>query len=303
SMQVDGAAAQRTLLVFAGVGGAAMLLGLADDRYSPTIAVKLAGQIACASVFVWLSGPLASIPVPFAGTVFLGDISILLTMFWIVAFMNAFNFMDGANGVAATTGIIAAGVLAIAAASFGALAEATAALMLAFAIAGFLRENFPHGRLFMGDAGSQFIGFALAALGVSAANATAGALSALFAPTLAMAFLFDVAFTLFHRARRGAGVGAPHREHVYQLLMRGGASHVAVAAIYVALTALSVVASVWMLRLAPGAQWIAPAALAAAFVYPALKVYRNALDNGLLAANAVDRREQDAPSPIAQAAE
>ena len=274
AFQADAIEARRTLIVICALAGGAMILGLADDRYSPTTALKFAGQLACASVFVLLAGPLELTPTPFIGAIDLGPWAVLLTIFWIVAFMNAFNFMDGANGIAALTAMVACAAFTLAAAALGALAESLLALTLMFAIAGFLRENFPHGRLFMGDGGSQCIGFALAALGVSAANATNGALSALFVPTLMMPFLFDVAFTLAHRAKHGERLWNAHREHLYQLLMREGASHVAVAAIYFALAAFSAMAAIWMLRLSPDWQWAAPALLGGAFIWPAFAIYR-----------------------------
>ncbi|MCD8492077.1 MAG: hypothetical protein LRY51_09320, partial [Geovibrio sp.] len=76
-------------------------------------------------------------------------------------------------------------------------------------------------------------------------------MSALFIPTAMAPFIFDVGFTLLHRAARGRSIPTAHREHLYQLLLRLGLSHAAVTSIYLSLTALSTAAAIAMLRLAP----------------------------------------------------
>lgn len=260
----------------------AFLFGLADDRLNMRAHAKLGLQILIAVLFVVAFGPLKSAPVPFASDMELGLLAAPITVIWIVGFMNAYNFMDGVNGIAAACGALALAALAAAAAFCGAPFWAVSSGLGAVALLAFLPMNFPQARLFMGDNGSQAAGFLIAASAVGAANASAGAVSALFIPTLMSPFLFDVAFTLAHRARRGCNVFAAHREHLYQLLLRMGLSHVGVTSIYLTLTALSAAAALLLLRAPAAGQWFVPAILAALLSWPACMVFTRARRSGLL---------------------
>ena len=260
----------------------ALGVGLADDLFDMPPLWKFAGQFAVAGLFMLAFAPLQGAPVPFFGYAELGTAGVFLTVFWIAGFMNAYNFMDGANGVAAGCAGIGLCGFSIIASFSGAPFAAAAALLLAVAAFGFMPVNLKKGRLFMGDNGSQAISFVIAALAVIGANATGGRISALALPAIFLPFLLDVAFTLVHRAVRRKNILAGHREHVYQLLMRMGASHARVAVIYMALTAVSTAAAILMLALPPAYQWLAPAALATAFGAGALSVYRKARLAGLL---------------------
>ena len=96
------------------------------------------------------------------------------------------------------------------------------ALALFGACLGFLPFNFPNARIFMGDVGSQFIGFMMAVLAVAAARFDAASVSFLIVPLLLFGLLFDAAFTLVRRALRGERIAAAHRTHLYQMAQRSG---------------------------------------------------------------------------------
>jgi UDP-GlcNAc:undecaprenyl-phosphate/decaprenyl-phosphate GlcNAc-1-phosphate transferase len=264
-------------------------------------AVKLIGQIAIATLFVFLFGAVETAPAPFVGVVVLGPAAAALTVFWIVAFMNAFNFMDGANGIAATAAIFGLSALAVAAAAAGAGSWAAAAALLAAAVFGFLPLNFPKARLFLGDSGSQSIGFAIAAVAALVARQGEGGVSALLAPTIFMPFLFDVAFTLAHRAARRRNIAEAHNEHLYQLLIRLGAPHSSVTTLYLCLIAFSTLAAIFAAALPARLQFLAPAALFALFLAPAIMLFRKALAAGLL--TAPKPTAPRAAPPLAEAAE
>lgn len=286
------------LLKFAAVAFAAFALGLIDDARPMRAALKLLGQVAVASLFVVLFGPVESVPLPVLGEVALGVAAPALTVFWIVAFMNAYNFMDGVNGIAATAAIFALSALAVAAAGAGSAAWAGASVIAAAALFGFLPHNFPQARLFMGDGGSQSTGFLIAAL-ASLASAGDTPVSALFMPTVFMPFLFDVAFTLAHRAARRRNIAEAHNEHLYQLLIRLGASHARVTTIYLALVAVSTVTAIFAGSLPAEWRFAAPAALFALFMAPALVVYRRAAAAGLFSQGATRSEPQTRPLPKA----
>lgn len=159
----------------------------------------------------------------------------LVTAIWIVAFVNAFNFMDGINGISA----IQAGVSGGAWALVGAWQDAPA-LMAAGAVAaggalGFLPFNFPQAKVFLGDVGSYLLGGWAAALVVVA-------LTSGLTPEMALApvalYLVDTGSTLVRRIARRAPLTEPHRDHIYQQLAIGGWSHARTSLVVGGLVAL-----------------------------------------------------------------
>ena len=288
------------------------LVGLADDRFSISATAKLVGQALVSCLFVAFYGGLDAAPLPLAGVVDLGLFGPVLTVFWLVAFMNAFNFMDGVNGIAGLTGAAAAVALAVVAASVGETAWATFSLLLGLAIAGFIPKNFKAGGLFMGDSGSQTISFLLAALGLLAARSSNGAVSHIFLPVAMTPFLFDAGFTLLHRIRRRRNIFSAHCEHTYQLLVKFGWSHETVATLYLALTTLCVGLAILTMSFGATWQWAASAAIAIAAAAPANAIYRAADRYGYLedsSPRTIDGRparpdeDGDLEPAVAQAAE
>lgn len=264
-----------TLLVF--------VFGLFDDRNSLRPAIKLAAQIAAAALFLSFIGGVEFWPAPMIGQVDFGALGVALTAVWIVGFMNAYNFMDGVNGIAASCGGFALCALAAAAAAMGASATMAGAALLSLSLFGFLPVNFPSGRLFMGDNGSQTVGFLMPALATLGALESDGRLGILFLPTAMAPFLFDVMFTIAHRLARGQNVFSAHREHLYQLLTRFGWSHARVTAMYLSATALSTAGAFFILPLEPALESVPLIALFALFLGPASVVFRSAKDAGFLA--------------------
>lgn len=178
----------------------ACVLGLAafldDLRPVPPLAkltVQLAAAIAATQFGVLPPG--ADLP------------TTLLAILWVTAVTNAVNFMDGMDGLIPGTALIACAAVATLATD----PAATLALPLAAAIAGFLPFNCPRARIFLGDAGSQPLGFLLACLALLAPPA-----ETLLVPALLAALLFDTGLTLARRAANGARLTQPHREHLYQ---------------------------------------------------------------------------------------
>jgi UDP-GlcNAc:undecaprenyl-phosphate GlcNAc-1-phosphate transferase len=272
---------------------AASLFGLADDRFGLRPAPKFGAQILLAVAFVAAFGPLSAAPMPFVGIIELGVLGAPISIIWIVAFMNAFNFMDGVNGIAAACGALALAAGAAAAAFGGAPFWAVVCGLAAVSLIAFLPMNFPRARIFMGDNGSQAIGFLIAVGAIGIANATSARVSSLFLPCLMLPFIYDVGFTLIDRLRRRQNLLAPHREHLYQLLLRQGFSHAGVTAAYLSVTALCAAVSLLMLRAPADGQWLAPALAAAVLTGPALTIRQRAMRLGLL----TDGRTKAVPVP------
>ncbi|ACI50046.1 glycosyl transferase family 4 [Gluconacetobacter diazotrophicus PA1 5] len=208
----------------AGLLAATILLGgvsWLDDVYQWPPSLKLAAQFA-ASILVVATGPHPTgIAMPIGGAVLSVGVLVFMT--------NAVNFMDGLNGLASGSILLAClviGGLASGGADRAGLGDM--ALILAAALAGFLPFNFPAARIFMGDVGSQSCGLLMGAFGLAgAAGGTGGGLG-LAVPLLMAGLLYDVGYTLLRRWRNGARLVESHREHLYQLATQAGMSPVVV---------------------------------------------------------------------------
>lgn len=235
---------------------------LDDLRHLPS-ALRLAVHITAAGMVIAAFGGWDRIPVPFAGQVETGAVGIALTLVWIVGLTNAYNFMDGIDGIAGGQAITAGTGWALLGAHLGEPVIAVAGLVMAGSAAGFLLHNWQPARVFMGDVGSAFLGFLLASLAVIGARRTAD--MALAGVLLVWPFVFDASLTFLRRLFRGENVFEPHRNHLYQRLVRVGFSHSFVAAVYLALAATGALAAVAVAKGATGAgTWATAGVLALA---------------------------------------
>jgi UDP-GlcNAc:undecaprenyl-phosphate GlcNAc-1-phosphate transferase len=163
--------------------------------------------------------------IPGIGPLALGWFAPALTLLWLAGLTNAYNFMDGIDGLAAGTAVVAAGFLTVALILLGQIDAGSVALTLAAASAGFLLLNLPPAQIFMGDVGSQFVGFAFAALAVLMAREDPTGTLIYVVPLLLFHFLFDTLFTAFRRWRASEDITTAHRTHLYQRLTHAGFGH------------------------------------------------------------------------------
>jgi UDP-GlcNAc:undecaprenyl-phosphate GlcNAc-1-phosphate transferase len=239
---------------FLGVIAAATLMAaisLLDDVFNLSFLVKLAAQCTCAAVAVASGLWLHQLALPYYGMVDLGPAGMALTLGFIVFVTNAMNFIDGLNGLAAGVTLIACLFLAGIAGLHGGFFVYTAALLLAGGVLGFLPFNFPRGRIFMGDVGSQFCGFMLALFGIAAARFQDVPLSFLLVPLLLSGVLYDVAFTLLRRLLAGENITTGHNGHLYQLAYRAGMDKRAVTLVHWGFAVLGGLAALAFLAAAP----------------------------------------------------
>jgi UDP-N-acetylmuramyl pentapeptide phosphotransferase/UDP-N-acetylglucosamine-1-phosphate transferase len=218
------------------VAGVFALVGLADDLVGippiPRLVLQaVAAALALPVLLVELNGP-AAWQLLFAVGVYV----------WLVAYVNAFNFMDGIDGISAAQVLVAGTAWWLVGRSQEVAFFAAGGTIVGAAALAFLPWNFPRARMFLGDVGSYFFGGALAALTVFGLR---GGLppEAVLAP-LAV-YLTDTAVTLIRRVRQGETWYRAHRDHTYQRLVRLGWSHarvtVYVAGVMVACSALGAV--------------------------------------------------------------
>jgi UDP-GlcNAc:undecaprenyl-phosphate/decaprenyl-phosphate GlcNAc-1-phosphate transferase len=201
------------------VGGALAIsfVGAIDDWREGGLnpAVKLAGQIAAATIPVASGVWVANVTLPFVDPLHLGDWGKPLTLLGIVAVMNVVNFTDGADGLAAGVCTIAAGTFAIIALSLHRDLAAVLAALTAGAAVGFLWHNFHPASIFMGDAGSNLLGLLLACVAIQGVLKTA-AVVALFFPLLILAVpALDATFVVAKRIKYGRPVYSADRWHFH----------------------------------------------------------------------------------------
>jgi glycosyltransferase WbpL len=211
-------------------------LGLADDVWSLSALVRLLVQFVIAAIVVQLVGPA---PLPWFGqnSWFPWCVSVL----WIVMMTNAYNFMDGIDGIAGAQALVA-GIGWTTVALLGGLPDIAAlSLMAAAASGGFLLHNWDPAKVFMGDAGSGFFGFLFAALPLLA---PANPVYTWCALLLLWPFVFDTTLTLIRRASRFENVLTAHRSHIYQRLVIAGCSHQHVTLVYAGLAIFGAMAAI-----------------------------------------------------------
>jgi Fuc2NAc and GlcNAc transferase len=198
-------------------------VGIVDDRVTVAPSVKLAIHIAAA---VWAVAWLGGLPPIRVGSqiVHLGWAGHLLAVLAIVWTLNLFNFMDGIDGIAASEAMfigLSAALLGLI--GGGATDVSTLGVVLAAACAGFLSWNWPPAKIFMGDVGSGYLGYAIAVLALAAARENPVALWVWL--ILGGIFFVDSTVTLLRRVVRGDRVHQAHRSHAYQWLARRWGSH------------------------------------------------------------------------------
>ncbi len=239
---------------FLGVIGAALAIAavsLWDDARDLRFALKLAAQALAALVAIGSGLELQRLAVPGLGIVQLGALGPLLTLFWILGCTNAVNFMDGLDGLVGGTVFLALLILCAIAESQGGWFVYLASLMLAAGLLGFLPFNLHPARIFMGDVGSQFLGFMVAILAVAAARFDAAEVTFMLVPLLLFGLFFDAAFTLLRRAAMGLNITAAHRTHLYQMAQRSGMGVRQVAAVHWGLVLAHGVLALAFMALAP----------------------------------------------------
>lgn len=200
-----------------GAGAMVAVLGFADDHGHIAARWRLVGHtLAAAWALFWLGG---APPLTLGSQEWhWGLMGLPVAMLFIVWFLNLYNFMDGIDGLAAVEALslCAGGALCALVADDASLIPVLA--LTAAAVAGFLCWNFPQARIFMGDAGSGFLGVLLAVLALAAAHGRPD----LFWSWIILAgiFVVDATFTLIRRLLRGERVYQAHRSHAYQIASR-----------------------------------------------------------------------------------
>ena len=212
-------------------------LGWRDDLHSLSTRVRFAVQGLVAAVSIYGLGYFKSVTIPLFGELGLGIVGVVITFLWIIGLTNAYNFMDGIDGMAG--GVAFAGGLGWMLLATN--AHSPFAFWLALAIAasslGFLGHNWSPAKIFMGDTASTFLGYTFAVLPLLSSDESGDAL--MLGTLLMWTFIMDAGVTFIRRALRRENIFAAHRTHLYQRLVSGGYSHASISTLYISLTLLA----------------------------------------------------------------
>lgn len=206
-------------------GGILFAGGLIDDLRTLRPSAKLAIQCVAAAVVYAYGFRIEVLSLGPATELSLGIFSLPLTLVWIVGVTNAFNLIDGLDGLATGIALVALGTTLAVALALGNLEVALVCAVLLGALLGFLPYNFSPARIFLGDSGSLFIGFMLAVLSVHGSMKSATAVLALV-PLSALALpLLDTSLAILRRWLRGVPLAGADARHIHHRLLAMGLSH------------------------------------------------------------------------------
>ncbi len=221
--------------------------GALDDRFALRARSKLTGQIIAVLIVMWV-GQVSIDSLMFAEPISIPSwVGMPLTFLFLLGITNAINLSDGLDGLAGGTALLCAAAIALLAQHWKVPFVETLAVLLMGALLGFLRFNTYPARIFMGDAGSQFLGFTLGVLCILLSRGAATPVSTSLPLLLVGLPLVDTLFVMFRRLRARQPLFRADKMHFHhRLLDMGFDHHEAVIVIYAVQCALLLVA--WQLR-------------------------------------------------------
>ncbi|MCM1990071.1 glycosyltransferase family 4 protein [Oceanirhabdus seepicola] len=210
------------------IGGTIIIIGGVWDDLKPLRPWgKMFFQLSAALVLIGFNVSINVITNPFSGTIPYLDIGLLgipFTIIWVVGITNAFNFIDGLDGLSAGVGFISSVTLLIIAIINGRYDAALVTAVLSGSLLGIIPYNFFPASIFIGDAGAQFIGFILAAASIMGAIKSA-ATFAVAIPILALGLpIYDTLFAIIRRKINGRPVSEADKGHLHHRLLDTGRS-------------------------------------------------------------------------------
>ncbi len=237
----------RTLLTILLSGCLIFALGIYDDIHSVSPYAKVAVQ-AVAGAMLFAGGlRILDLPVLFGIRHIPWFVGLPLTILWVLAITNAFNLIDGLDGLAAGSALFSTMVVFAVALVSGSSLVSLMALVLAGSILGFLRFNFSPATIFLGDCGSLFIGFMLSALALQGAQ-KAPTIIAVAIPVVSFGLpILETALSIVRRFLGGRPVFTADREHIHHKLLQRGLSHRQVVITLYAVSALFALLSLFLL--------------------------------------------------------
>jgi UDP-GlcNAc:undecaprenyl-phosphate GlcNAc-1-phosphate transferase len=218
-------ARQLHLLLGVLIGSALMfVIGLVDDVRGLSPSAKSLAQVTAATIAWFYGARIGSVALGYGEGVALGLWGLPIFLFWVIGVTNAVNFIDGLNGLAGGIAVVAFATISIAGLALGNFYVLVPSVAMIGALIGFLRYNYPKGRIFLGDSGSLTVGFLLAVLSLRAsANASHAVL--VVVPLLAMFVpLMDGVLAIVRRWLRHVPLYGADARHIHHRLLALGIS-------------------------------------------------------------------------------
>jgi len=237
----------KTLLTILGPASLVFLLGVYDDVYSVGPYVKFAVQSLAASMLFLGGLRILNIPVLFGTHQLPWFVGLPFTILWVLAITNAFNLIDGLDGLAAGSALFSTLVAFVVALLNGYSLVTVMAIALAGAILGFLRYNFNPATIFLGDSGSLFIGFLLSALALEGAQKSP-TIVAVAIPVVSFGLpILETSLSILRRLISGRPVFTADREHIHHKLLQHGLTHRQVVVVLYGVSAVFALLSLFLL--------------------------------------------------------
>jgi UDP-GlcNAc:undecaprenyl-phosphate GlcNAc-1-phosphate transferase len=227
----DGAGLSGSKLLVIILGGAAIhLLGLWDDVRNIRARYKFAIQIGIAAAIYVAGVRIDTIALPLLGQISFGPVfALLFTIFWFVGITNAFNLIDGLDGLASGAALFALTTMFVVATINGQAGAALVTLAVAGATLGFLRYNFHPASIFLGDSGALYLGFMLAGIGAISSQ-KGSTVVAIAIPLVSLGLpVLDTGLAIVRRFLRGQPIFTADRGHIHHRLLGLGLSPAKVA--------------------------------------------------------------------------
>ncbi|HEX4947395.1 MAG TPA: glycosyltransferase family 4 protein [Blastocatellia bacterium] len=238
------------LLFYLGAASLIAVVSWWDDVRSLSTAMRFLVHFLAAGLLITGWGYWDVLHLPGIGQLELGLWGLGLTLFWIVGLTNAYNFMDGIDGIAGGQALVAGVGWAMVGWKLDNPFMFALGGLVAASSLGFLVFNWAPAKIFMGDVGSAFLGFTFAVAPLMAAhgdNINRGNLF-LIGFLLLWPFIVDTGFTLLRRLSKGENIFRPHRSHFYQRMVIAGYSHQVVSLLYIGLAIIGSLVSLLFLK-------------------------------------------------------
>lgn len=202
-----------------------VITGLLDDRLDIRPIIKLTGQLVAASFLISSGLIIEKVTLPFFGMIELGAFSVLITFLWVVGITNAINLIDGLDGLASGVSTIALSSMFVMALIDLQIFAAFLCVVLIGANLGFLYHNFYPAKIYMGDTGSNFLGYMIAVISMLGLFKNI-ALFSFVIPVIVLAIpIFDTLFAILRRASNKQGIMMADNKHIHYQLLDAGFSH------------------------------------------------------------------------------
>lgn len=215
-----------------------LITGALDDRFGIRPVIKLGGQLIAASFLISDGLIIERVALPVVGLVDLGFFSVLITVLWVVGITNAINLMDGLDGLATGVTAIAFMSMFVMAMIDGEFVAAVLCVVFIGANAGFLFHNFYPAKIYMGDAGSNLLGYMIAVVSMLGLFKNI-ALLGFIIPVIVLAIpIFDTLYAIVRRAHKKGSIMDADNKHIHYRLMENGYSHRKTVLIIYAFSAL-----------------------------------------------------------------